>query len=232
MGALSVTLLIFVTLIGCVRRDGRNSDCKWPAEVIRRFPDPRHLSADAEFAEDLAIRYADVHHGLRTPFYVSGDDYAAARDRCREALFGQIATEHGVPVEYVSGALGRNRGRIDVATYLPFVLLCCFTAAALARIVWRKYPAIGEGWVPGTVMALFLSLVFAAGSTMTGEMWSWLVETYRIGNHHMSYRGQRLWWGQHRIEVFIAAWIVFFLAATHAARHTLSTRSSTPDPAL
>src|SRR5207248_2582014 len=80
MGALSVTLLFSLTVVGCVRRNGRNADCKWPAEISGHFADARHLSADAEFAEDLAIRYADTHHGLRTPNYVSREAYAAGRD--------------------------------------------------------------------------------------------------------------------------------------------------------
>src|SRR5438552_6085084 len=101
MGALSVTLLFSLTVVGCVRRNGRNADCKWPAEISGHFADARHLSADAEFAEDLAIRYADTHHGLRTPNYVSREAYAAARDRCMGSLFEQITKEHGVPVELV-----------------------------------------------------------------------------------------------------------------------------------
>jgi hypothetical protein len=52
---------------GCVRRDGHNSDCRWPGETSNHSVSARHLSADGEFAEDLAIRYADVHFGLRTP---------------------------------------------------------------------------------------------------------------------------------------------------------------------
>ena len=57
----------------------------------------------------------------------------------------------------------------------------------------KKY--VGEheqGWVPGAIMALFLSLVFATGSTMIGEVWSRVAESHRVGNSHMSYRVQRL----------------------------------------
>src|SRR5882724_5855828 len=119
--AFLAALLFSLTIVGCVRRDGRNADCKWPAETAAHSADARHLSADAEFAEDLAIRYADVHHGLRTPNYVSGEAYDAARNRCVDTLFEQIAKEHGVPVEQVSSSLGRNRATIDVAESLPFV---------------------------------------------------------------------------------------------------------------
>jgi len=65
---LMATLVLLLCATGCVRRDGRNSDCRWPREPANHPADARHLSADAEFAEDLAIRYADTNHGLRTPY--------------------------------------------------------------------------------------------------------------------------------------------------------------------
>ncbi len=71
MGAFSTTVLFSLIVVGCVRRDGRHNDCKWPAEISGRSADARHLSGDAEFAEDLAIQYADTHHGLHTPNWVS-----------------------------------------------------------------------------------------------------------------------------------------------------------------
>jgi hypothetical protein len=207
----TVVLLLHAT--GCVRRDGRNSDCRWPAETAHHPANARHLSADTEFAEDLAIRYADIHHGLRTPYFVSGEAYDAARDRCMAALFEQIENEHGVPPAQVSGSLGRNRARIDIAINLPFALLYGFVAAAAARMMWRRYPPAEHGWISGVIMALFLSLVFAVACTMFGELWSWVAESYRIGNDHLSYRAQRLPWARHRAGLFGAALIVFWLAA-------------------
>src|SRR5262249_3687374 len=153
------------------------ADCKWPADTRGHSADARHLSADAEFAEDLAIRYADTHYGLRTPGYVSGEVYGAARDQCMGSLFEQIAKEHRVSLEVVSRALGHNRVRVDLAINLPFLVLCYWTVIALARWPWRKYPPAEHGWIPGIVMALFLSLVIAAGSTMAGEMWSGTAES-------------------------------------------------------
>ena len=213
------TIFVLLATSGCVRRDGRNSDCKWPAEIVSRATDARHLSADAEFAEDLAIRYADTHYGLQTPYYVSGEVYAGARDRCMGALFEQIAKEHGVPVAQVSSSLGRNRAPIDLAVILPFMVLYCFAALAVARMIWRRYPPMEQGWIAGAIMVLFLSLVFAAGSTMLGEVWCGIAESLRIGNGHMSYRAQRLWWGRHRTEMFAGALVIFWLAAVRGARH-------------
>ncbi len=210
--------MLLLCSAGCVRRDGRNSDCKWPPETAVHAATPRHLSADAEYAEDLAIRYADAHHGLRTRNYLSGELYAAERNRCMAELFGQVAKEHNVSLADVSSELGRNRALIDLAENLPFALLYCFAAAAVCRMIWRRYPPHAHGWIPGVIMSLFLSLVFATGGVMLGEEWCWLAETERIGNGHMSYRVARLPWALHRPELFAAALIVFWVATAEAAR--------------
>ncbi len=219
---LIVTLVLLLGAAGCVRRAGRNSDCRWPRETVPHIASPRHLSADAEFAEDLAIRYADIHHGLRTPNYVSGEAYAAARAQCMQALFEQVASEHAVPVEQVAGLLGRNRGYIDLAENLPFLLLYWLAAAAVARMVWRQYSPDENGWAAGAIRNLFVSMFVAGGGTMIGETWAWAVEGFRIGNGHMSYRAQRLLWNQHRSMLFVAALIVFWLAAIEAGRRVRS----------
>ena len=224
-----VILALLLPVTGCVRRAGRNSDCRWPAEPIQHSADARHLSADAEFAEDLAIRYADTHHGLRTRHYVSGDAYNAARDRCLEGLFEEIARTHGTSNATVFNSLGRNRDYIDLAMILPIVLLYGFGAVAMAGAVWQRYSSAENGWVPGAVMILCLSLVFAAGGAMLGELWCWYAESIRIGNGHMSYRGQRLWWVRHRSELFAGGATVFWLAGVRAARRMRRIR---PVPAL
>lgn len=216
--AAPLLFLVIVSVVGCVRREGRNSDCKWPDETADYSTGSWRLGADAEFAEELAVRYADAHYGPRTPDFVSFNRYAAARDRCMEGLLAQIAGEHSVPVERVSGAFGRNLAYIQAAESLSFVLVCCFAAIATARKILRRYPPAEQGWVPGALMVSFVSLVFAVGSTMLGELWSLTVESSRIGTGHMSYRAQRLWWGQHRILLFVALLVVFWLGAIHFAR--------------
>jgi hypothetical protein len=134
-----------------------------------------------------------------------------------ETLFEEIAKEHSVPAAQIAGSLGRNRALIDMAVNLPFVLLYCFAVTAAVRVLWRRYPPAENGWIPGTAMALFLSLVFAVGCTMFGELWSWAAETYRIGNDHMSYRAQRLPWARYRTTLCAGALIVFWLAAAAGA---------------
>lgn len=213
-----LSALAMAATSGCIRRDGRNSDCKWPGETPLRAATPAHLSADAEFAEDLAIRYADTHHGLRTAGYVSGEAYGAARDGCMLALFDRIAIGHGVRAEDVTRALGRNRALVDAAVLLPFGFLYLLGAHRCVRWIWRRYPPGEIGWLSGAIMAMAASFLMASGGTLTGEVWAGLVETYRIGNGHISYRAGRLWWAVHRAEMFAAGWVLFWLLAWLAAR--------------
>jgi hypothetical protein len=133
-------------------------------------------------------------------------------------LFGEVAKDRGVSVEQVSSSLGRNRAYIDVVEILPFALLYGLAAVIITRMNWRRYSPDEYGWTLGITMALFLSLVLAAGSTMLGEVWIWTAEGLRIGNEHMSYRGNRLFWAKHRFELFAGALMIFWLAAISAAR--------------
>jgi len=222
---LSALLLLLLAGCGCVRRDGRNSNCKWPGEDPKHSVDARHLSADAEFAEDLAIRYADTHYGLHSPN--PSEEYGTKRDECMANLFAEIANDHVVPLQQVSSSLGHNRAYIDAAIYLPFALLYCIAAAALAPMIWRRYPPIDDGWAPGVVMTVFLSVAIAAGCMLCGEQWGWVAETYRIGNKHMSYRADRLWWGHHRFALFFGAVAVFWLFGVEAIRRV---NRSVPGP--
>ena len=134
-----------------------------------------------------------------------------------QSLFAEIAMEHGVPVEQVSASLGQNRGYINLAEVLPFALLYGFAVMMVARMIWRRYPP-EDGWAPGITMTQFVSLALALGATMLGEQWNWFVETHRIGNNHMSYRADRLFWARHRLELFTAALLIFWMAAIYAAR--------------
>jgi len=213
--------MVLFCAAGCVRRDGRNSDCRWPGESVQHPASNWNLSRDAEFAEDLAIRYADVHHGPRTPYYVSGEDYNAARDSCVATLFGEVARQHDVPIELVYKSLGRNRMYIDAVEVLPFALLYCFLIAVVTRLILRRYPP-ADGWTPSAIMILLLSVGFALGGIMLGEVWSWFLEGYRVGNSHMSYRAQRLIWSRHPAVLFSGALALFWLVAVEVARRARS----------
>ena len=144
-------------------------------------------------------------------------------------LFEHVAKEHGVPVERVYSSLGRNRGYIDLAVNLPFVLLYCFASVAATRMMWRRYPPAEDGWITGATMILLLSLAFAVGGTMIGGLWSGIAEQFRIGNGHGSYRGQRLPWSRHGTALFASMLILFWLAAMEVTRRMRSNHSLPAD---
>ena len=64
---------------------------------------------------------------------------------------------------------------------------------------------------------LCVSLALALTGGLLGEVWNWVVEGHRIGNPHMSYRADQLFWHNHRLELFAAALLIYWLAAIIAA---------------
>src|SRR4029077_275921 len=99
-------------------------------------------------------------------------------------------------------------------------------AARSNKKTQSDYSPNEQGWIPGITMALFLSLAFAAGGTMLGEVWFWFLEGYRVGNSHMSCLAGRLFCARYRPELFACAVMVFWLAAIEAARYLPSDRST------
>src|SRR6266478_9394592 len=89
----------------CLHNRVHNSNCEWPQETAAHALNPshpsqqRHLSDDAEFAEDLAIRYADAHRGPRSGHFEGMAEYGRTRDKCMAALFKVIGSSHSQPEE-------------------------------------------------------------------------------------------------------------------------------------
>lgn len=226
-----VVLVLLMCAGGCMRQEGRNEDCRWPGETRNHPPTSRHLSADAEFAEDLAIRYADRHYGLHTPGWVSWEVYGDARDHCMADQFDQIAKEHGVSAQVVSASLGQNRVLVDLAESLTFFFFYCVAAAMATRILWRRYVPIDHAWIAPGIMLVLISLVFAIGGTMLGEIWAGLIESFRIGNGHLSYRSWRLLWSRHHIEIFVGMLFLFWLIAAEMYRRSQASATLNSGPA-
>ena len=156
--AAALPMLFLVAAAGCVRRDGRNTDCHWPGEIAAKAlkaDQPgygKHLSEDAEFAEDLAIRYTDAHHGPRSGHFESHEAAGRARNRCLTAMFGEVAKAHAVTPAEVFKFLGRNRGLIDLAVNLPFALLYGFAMSMIAGRILSRHRQGGGFGVVGLVL--------------------------------------------------------------------------------
>lgn len=226
--ATAALLLLSLCLTGCVRREGRNSDCAWPAEPDARALNPsqsddaRHLRADLEFAEDLAVRYMDAHHGPRSENFQSHKTADQALNGCLTDLAAQIGQSHHVPPRELKQLFGQRILVADVAMNLPFFLLYCLLAAMVAGSLFRRHPP-ADGWTAPLVMVSLCSLAFGTLGTLVGEQCSTLAENLRVGTGHLSYRLDRLPWARHRVAFLVLCVVLFWLAAL--ARYGMSRRS-------
>ncbi len=234
MAQLAYCLVVLACLTACGRRPPANSQCEWPKEArggalnLSRASDRQHLSDDAEFAEDLAIRYADSCCGLHSRNYEGMGEYAAARNACMAMLFRVVGTLHKVPEEKVRRSLGHRRAAFDIAVILSFALLYGWGASLLVRWLGRTYGP-SDSLPTVAVMTVVASILAAAAGVMLGEEWSALWEIHRLGNNHMSYRAVRIPWTEHRLALFIGGVVLFLLIAAFHHRRMMTT---VPGPAI
>jgi hypothetical protein len=203
-------LLILLSSTGCVHRLYPGSKCEWPPERpspldLSEADQRAHLSRDAVAAEDLAIRYADWRIG-------NSPGYSQLRDGCMAALFAAIAKTHSVtPVEVRQALAGR--GTIaDLATILSFAVLYIAFANAIAGRAGPRFLDAGSLAV-GLFAIIAISILVGMGGMLAGEIWSLVVEMYRLDNGHISYRAARVPWAQHRLAFFVICVLLFWLIA-------------------
>ncbi len=219
--ALASTVLLAILLLytsACVRRDGRNNDCTWPGESAANALDPsqpsasRHLFGDAEFAEELADRYTNVHFGPHSG-YVGPPIAGRIRAECLVKLLDEVAKQHGVTREQVIASYGRNRRPIDLAEILSFAGVFAFLASIVVRRVWKRYPPAEEGWTPGIVFTLLCSLGAGVLAALAGPFWTQTIESIRIGTGHLGPRVMRLPMEHYTAVVFVAGMVLCWIVA-------------------
>src|SRR5690242_17520962 len=150
-----VLLGLTLTLTACVRPGDHpiNSSCAWIEEDSRPLnlenaADRRHLRYDAVTAEDVAIRWADRHWGLRP-------EYESQRDKCMDSLFSGVAIQHGVDVAVVRQYSRKRDVVTDSAVILSFGVLYGLAAYILAGRIWQRFTPGEPGfWVMTTTLAL------------------------------------------------------------------------------
>lgn len=225
-------VLVRLCLAGCDSRNPRNSNCEWPQETamsldLSESAQRRHLSDDAQFAEDLAIRYADSHGGLRSGHFVGFDEYGRIREQCMTALFEVIGKNHGVTEQQVRQSLVHRRTSLDLSVILSFAMLYGFAASGVARRVCCRFP-LNEGWIMPVLATVVTSAVVSIAGVLLGEIWSAVAEMFRVGNGHMSYRVDRIPWNQHRLGLFLGGTVLFWLIAGHHYRAGVRDKTEHP----
>lgn len=160
-----------------------------------------HLSDDAEFAEDLAIRYADTNTGPGSRHFEGMAAYQRTRDGCMTSLFLSVAMSHAVTEQAVRRSLGRRRMSFDLATMLSFALVFGLGVNRVIRAIVRTHLP-NNGWIGTVVLLAFMAITASLAFLMIGEQWCATAEGLRLGTGHLSYRGGRIPWIRYRTAVF------------------------------
>lgn len=189
-----------------------NTGCEWPQDV------PKHgsLRQEAEFAEDLAVRYADAR---RRTLWI------ANRNQCMAKLFQIVGESHGVTVSQVWESVQHHPPALDMAEMLSFAPIYAGAAWLIAAFLSRRYPLAGEFW-DWAAMSAYASLAVSFLGTLAGEAWCLTMESLRIGTGHLSYRTVRVAWGHHQLPIFLAGILLFWIVAA-SERLTLIPRHGT-----
>lgn len=208
-------LLIAITSGYWTRRPHSYSSCDLLAAVIPTHgANPvgyRQLAHDAEFAEDLGIRYADVCCGLRSGHFESMEEYARKRDVCIAQLFHVVAQNDGAPDEAVRRSLNHRPIELDISIILSFVLVYSWAVTAIAFQIWRAH-GDDYGSQRAKVISVYAALLVGFAFITAGEIWFDTMEAIRIGNGHAGYRAERCPWVHHYYFEYITGATIFCAA--------------------
>ncbi|PYV79467.1 MAG: hypothetical protein DMG96_04105 [Acidobacteria bacterium] len=218
-------LPIAVTSGYWTQRPDPHSRCQALLSGVPLYP-AKHLSArqlthEAEFAEDLAIRYADACCGPRSGHFESMEEYGRRRDECMAQFFQVVALAYGTTENEIRASLTRRRPELDAASMISFFIIYVWLANALAfRILrGRNYESLGT-----KVILLYAALLMGAVFVHAGNIWCDTMEAIRLGNGHGSYR-DRVPWDHHAAAEYVVGILVFCGAAV-IQRRTAALESS------
>jgi hypothetical protein len=183
---LAVILTIAALLAGCIDRTRVNDTCTWSDAVsgpldLRQRADREHLRADAEIANELMVRFGDVH-GPHRP-----DLERPYREQCMRSMIDTITARHAVTRAQFTAAERERIWWADVLlVFLPMAMLGAAGSDYIARRVCRGFDP--EDRAVATIAVIVLSFL-AAGLTLgVTNVWAFAVEGWRLRNGHVSNR--------------------------------------------
>ena len=205
---------------GCIERRRINQSCEWTGDAA--FPidsnDPahrRHLVADAQLAEDLAIRRADAEFGRLSGYEAPQPhggliDGGRVRNDCMATLVAAIETNHAVTAEQIAAARGEHSRLFDAAAALSFVPLFLVCAGAVCSRLSVRFSSEGRTvkLAALAVASIFTTLL----GLQAGQLWLGIWEAVRVRNGHLSgFRAAtRTAWPHDYVGVLLAAGVAVF----------------------
>src|SRR5438552_4163947 len=175
-------LPIAVTSGYWTQRPDPHSRCQALLSGVPLYP-AKHLSArqlthEAEFAEDLAIRYADACCGPRSGHFESMQEYGRRRDECMAQFFQVVALTYGTTDHEIRASLTRRRPELDAASMISFFIICIWlvNAVAFGILRGRDYGSFGT-----KLILVYAALFFGAVFVNAGSIWCNTMESIRLG---------------------------------------------------
>ncbi|MCC6538486.1 MAG: hypothetical protein IT162_13100 [Bryobacterales bacterium] len=190
-----LAMAALLLLSGCVRRDGRNPDCRWVAAPSG----PLDLRGDLELAEELAIRYMDAHVGPGDP-----EAAAQAKNRCMGTLLDALGKVHGLTAQEAFRSFGQRSAGVDLAMAFPFLLFYLYWTNFALRRLRSLHPAGAPLW-----LTIGTAIVFAAAGCLLAQLWLGWAESLRVGTTHLSNRTFRLPANRYPLAVFALGLVLF-----------------------
>jgi hypothetical protein len=170
-----------VLLSACGPRDRINARCDWTGDAggalhLSEQADWQHLVADAQLAEDLAIRYDDAEEARGI--------FGPVGAQCLTTLLTIIRTRHGVTEVDVARARAHRNAGFDRAVLGFFVVSFAMATGFGCRMAHRRYLADS----PGVRIGAAALVALAAGVIALPLSGLWIVtwELVRVGNDHLS----------------------------------------------
>jgi hypothetical protein len=228
----------YVTCPGCIDRTRINSACEWTGDTafpieLRNAAHQEHLVGDAQIAEELAIRHADVEFGRRFGVEHHGGliDGGRFRRECLSRMLHAIENNHGVTSEQVHLAGGQRNWTFDLLVSLLFLPLYLLGAIVASRRLLRRFSSdeqfarlVATGMASVAVSFLGLQCL---------RLWGAVWEVIRVGNGHMTSMraASRTGWMHHVDGQLIGGILLFWLVALCCARvHSVGQSSEDPRP--
>ena len=166
----------------------------------------RQLRHDAEFVEDLGIRYADARFGPHSGHFENMEDYGRRRDTCIAQLFQGVARNDDVTEDQVRASLNQRPIECDVAAILSLIIVYSWATGTIAFRIWHLQR---QDKARAKVVSVYAAVLLGLAFVMVGGLWCDTMETIRLGNGHESYRGERVPWTHHYYLEYVAGVAIF-----------------------